>query len=58
MYCSSIEVKESQRQSSNNPELDDTDNIQPITDENKKLGIMQGEEHLHNKLLSETMNTA
>jgi len=58
MYCSSVEVKESQRQSSNDHEPDDADNVLPMTDENKKLVTMQGEEHLHNKLLSETMNTA
>lgn len=53
-----MEVKESQRRSSTDHVSGDTESAPPITDENKKLVAVQGQEHLQNKLFSETMNTA
>ncbi|XP_018376710.1 PREDICTED: piezo-type mechanosensitive ion channel component isoform X3 [Trachymyrmex cornetzi] len=49
------EVKESQKQSSNDHVSDD--NVPSVTDENKKLVVVQGEDP-HSKVFSETMNTA
>ncbi|XP_018346601.1 PREDICTED: piezo-type mechanosensitive ion channel component isoform X2 [Trachymyrmex septentrionalis] len=49
------EIKESQKQSSNDHVLDD--NVPSVTDENKKLIAVQGEDP-HSKVFSETMNTA
>ncbi|XP_018407088.1 PREDICTED: piezo-type mechanosensitive ion channel component [Cyphomyrmex costatus] len=50
---SHVEVKESQKQSSNVHVSDDNPSV---TDENKKFVAMQGEDP-HSKLLSETINT-
>ncbi|XP_011693697.1 PREDICTED: piezo-type mechanosensitive ion channel component 2-like [Wasmannia auropunctata] len=52
---SHVEIKESQKQSSNHHVADDTDNVPPMTDENKE--IIQGEEHPHTAL-SKTFHTA
>lgn len=54
--CSShVEVKESQRRSSTDHVSGDTESAPPITDE--MLVAVQEQEHPHNKLFSETMNT-
>lgn len=49
-----MKENELQRQSLS---IHDTDSV-PITDENKKLVAVQGEEHPRSKSFSKTMNTA
>lgn len=59
MCCSSqTDVKESQGQSSSDHVSNDTDSASPVTDENKKLMVVQGQEYPLSKSFSKTMNTA
>ncbi|XP_011880859.1 PREDICTED: piezo-type mechanosensitive ion channel component 1 isoform X3 [Vollenhovia emeryi] len=55
---SHVEEKESQRRSSSVHVSGDTDSTLPMTDENKKLMAVQGQEHPGSKSFSNTMSTA
>lgn len=55
---SQIEEKKSQKQSSDPVSSDTDNNASLVTDENKKLVAVQGQEDPHNKSFSKTMNTA